>query len=73
MVIMVIGVRVTGVMVDEGIMVIAVWVTGVMVDGVIMALEVLVTGDMVAIADSFFFGQPILFSTHSVRKKLKKG
>lgn len=75
MVIMVLGrgVRVTGVMADEGIMVIEVRVTGVMVDGVITVIGVPVTGvmvervimvpgvrvteGMVGIADSTFFGQ----------------
>ena len=57
MVIMVIGVRVTGVMVDGVIMVLGVQVTGVMVDGVIMVLGVRVTGVMGGIADNTFFGQ----------------
>jgi hypothetical protein len=70
MVITVIGVRVTGVMVDRLIMVIGrgVRVTGVMVDGVIMdlgvrvmaegvimVLGVRVTGVMVGIADNTFW------------------
>ena len=46
MVIMVLGVRVIGVMVDEVITVLGVRVTGVMVDGVIMVLGVRVTGVM---------------------------
>ena len=53
MVIMVIGVRVTGVMVDGVIMVPG--VTGVMAEEV--TLEVRVTGVMVRIADSTFRGQ----------------
>jgi len=57
MVIMVIGVRVTGVMVDGVIMVTGVPVTGVMADGVIMAIRVQVTGVMGGIADSALFGQ----------------
>jgi hypothetical protein len=53
MVIMVIGGRVTGVMVDGVIMVIG--VTGVMAEEV--TLEVRVMGVVVGIADSTFFGQ----------------
>jgi len=57
MVIMLIGVRVTGVMVDGVIMVIGVRVMGVMVDAAIMVLGVRVTGVMGGIADNAFFGQ----------------
>ena len=57
MVIMVIGVRVTGVMVDGVIMVIGVGVTEVMVEGIIMVIGVRVTGGMGGITDNTLFGQ----------------
>jgi hypothetical protein len=52
---MVIGVRVTGVMADEGIMVLGVRVTGVMAEEVVLGVRV--TEVMVGIADNTFFGQ----------------
>ena len=57
MVIMVPGVRATGVMVDGVIMVLGVRVTVVMGEGVIMVLGVQVTEVMGGIADSTFSGQ----------------
>jgi hypothetical protein len=66
MVIMVLGlgVRATGVMVDGVIMVLAGQVLGGTVEGVITVL-----GGTGGIADSVSFSQPIPFSAHSVRKK----
>jgi hypothetical protein len=46
--------------------------TGVMVDGVIMVLAGQVLGGTGGIADSVSFSQPIPFSAHSVRKKIKR-
>jgi len=73
MVIMVLGlgVRATGVMVDGVIMVLGVRVTGVTVDGVIMVLGVRVTGVMGGIADSFRSQKKIYFNP--LEKGIKKG
>ncbi len=65
MVIMVLGVRVTGVMVDGVIMVLGVRVTGVMGEGVIMVLGVQVTKVMGGIADSTFSDQLHYIMTES--------
>jgi hypothetical protein len=55
-------VRVTGIMVDEVILVPGVRVMGVMVDEVILVPGVRVTGVRVGIADSTFFSDPLHFS-----------